>query len=106
MRRFLGVTAALALGLPIVASAAEIKGKVVSTDVAASEIVLENGTRLTVDSSNLVDIKPGTTVRASYETKSGKNIVTDLEPRAVADGVETTNFAAGQPLMEQSFSEE
>jgi Protein of unknown function (DUF1344) len=92
MKRVLGFTLAMLFALPLAASAEEAIGKIKSVDRADHAFVLEDGTRLWVDEGRLADLREGEKVQATYTTKDGKKVVTELEFRAVVDGTETTNL--------------
>jgi Cu/Ag efflux protein CusF len=60
--------------------AAEVSGKIQKVDTADRSIVLEDGTQLWLAESVSADqLKEGATVKASYEEKDGKKIVTAIE---------------------------
>jgi uncharacterized protein DUF1344 len=70
---------ALVLVAPL-AWAAEIEGKVKAVDAAG--ITLEDGTQLTVPPTVTFDkmaVKPGATVKASYEEKDGQKVATRIQ---------------------------
>jgi hypothetical protein len=94
MKRLLGFTLAMLFALPLAASAEEAKGKIKTIDRAEQAFVLEDGTRLWIDEGRLADLREGEKVLATYSTKDGKKVVTELEFRAVVDGAETTNLGA------------
>lgn len=67
-----------------VASAAEVEGTVKSVDVSGEIVTLEDGTTLVLAPTSSVDreaLKPGAHVKASYDSKDGKNMVTIIEVR-------------------------
>ncbi len=77
-----GVWIALALVLAVAApvAAADIEGKIRSVETADRAIVLEDGTRLWIaEGVPMDDLKEGATVKASYEERDGKNVVTNLQ---------------------------
>ena len=92
MKRFLGFTLAMLFALPLAASAEEASGKIKTIDRADHAFVLEDGTRLWVDQGRLADLREGEKVLATYSTKDGKKVVTELEFRTGVDGAETTNL--------------
>ena len=94
MKRFLGFAFVMLIALPVAAFAAEATGKIKTIDRADHAFVLEDGTRLWVDEGRLADLREGESVLATYSTKDGKKIVTELESRAVVDGAETTNLGS------------
>lgn len=81
MSRVVTILAALLL-VASVAWAADIEGKVKTWDPATKMITLEDGTQLSVaaDAKMLGDpVKQGSTVKASYNEKDGKKVVTQIE---------------------------
>jgi hypothetical protein len=109
MKKFLGLTLVGLLALPLVVSAAEVDGKVTGevagkvtgVDRADHSFVLADGTRLWVSDTELADMQQGDQVRAAYDVRDGKKIVTRIERRTVTGGQETTNF--GGRVDGQSF---
>ncbi|MBI2526437.1 MAG: DUF1344 domain-containing protein [Candidatus Rokubacteria bacterium] len=84
MRKLLSTALMLAIAslviLTAVAGAAEIQGKVQSVDPAAGLLTLEDGTKLTLASGmSHHDLKPGSTVKVSYEDKNGSKVVTNIQ---------------------------
>jgi len=62
--------------------AEEVSGKIQKVDSADRSIVLEDGTQLWLAESVSVSadqLKEGATVKASYEEKDGKKVVTKIE---------------------------
>jgi Cu/Ag efflux protein CusF len=60
--------------------AEEVSGKIQKIDTADRSIVLEDGTQLWLAESVSADaLKEGATVKASYEEKDGKKVVTQIE---------------------------
>ena len=60
--------------------AEEVSGKIQKVDTSDRSIVLEDGTQLWLAESVSADaLKEGATVKASYEEKDGKKIVTQIE---------------------------
>jgi Cu/Ag efflux protein CusF len=59
----------------------EVQGKVKSWDAAAGTVTLEDGTALSVPASvkERADIKEGAMVKASYEEKDGKKVISKIE---------------------------
>ena len=92
MKRILGIALAVLFALPLAAAAEEVIGKIKAVDRADHAFVLEDGTRLWVDEGRLGDLREGDKVQATFATKDGKKVVTELERRTVIDGTETTNF--------------
>jgi Cu/Ag efflux protein CusF len=75
-------TLAAVLLIASVAWAADIEGKVKTWDAATKMITLEDGTQLTVaaDAKMMGDpVKEGSTVKASYNEKDGKKVITQIE---------------------------
>jgi Cu/Ag efflux protein CusF len=60
--------------------AEEVSGKIQKVDTSDRSIVLEDGTQLWLAESVSADaLKEGATVKASYEEKDGKKVVTQIE---------------------------
>ena len=60
--------------------AEEVSGKIQKVDTGDRTIVLEDGTQLWLAEAVSADIlKEGATVKASYEEKDGKKVVTEIE---------------------------
>ncbi|HEY7140803.1 MAG TPA: DUF1344 domain-containing protein [Methylomirabilota bacterium] len=60
--------------------AEEVSGKIQKVDTTDRSIVLEDGTQLWLGESMSADtLQEGVTVKASYEEKDGKKIVTQIE---------------------------
>ena len=80
MRKVVGLMVALVLTLAAATSwAAEIEGKLQSMDVGKGVIVLDNGTQLWLaEGVKHEAIAPGTKVKASYEERDGKKVITKL----------------------------
>lgn len=81
MKKVVGITLALLLVLSAtVGWAADIEGTVRAVDPADRVIVLEDGTKLWVAEGLALDnLKEGAKVKASYEERDGKNVVTNLQ---------------------------
>jgi Cu/Ag efflux protein CusF len=81
MKTAVGIVLALALVVSAAGVwAADIEGKIQSVDTSGRMIVLEDGTRLSVAEGLAMDnLKEGAKVKASYEERDGRNIVTGLE---------------------------
>ena len=79
MVKKIGIVAlALALATPLWAE--EVSGKIQKVDAGDRTIVLEDGTQLWLAEAVSADIlKEGATVKASYEEKDGKKVVTEIE---------------------------
>ena len=73
----LAASAILSFG---VADAAETAGKVQSVNPAERMVTLEDGTQLVLADGVPMDaVKEGDTVKASYEERDGKKLVTEIE---------------------------
>jgi ferric-dicitrate binding protein FerR (iron transport regulator) len=60
--------------------AEEVSGKIQKVDTSDRSIVLEDGTQLWLAESVSADeLQEGATVKASYEEKDGKKVVTQIE---------------------------
>jgi Cu/Ag efflux protein CusF len=60
--------------------AEEVSGKIQKVDTNDRSIVLEDGTQLWLAESESTDaLKEGATVKASYEEKDGKKVVTEIQ---------------------------
>jgi Cu/Ag efflux protein CusF len=60
--------------------AEEVSGKIQKVDPSDRSIVLEDGTQLWLAESVSADaLKEGATVKASYEEKDGKKVVTEIQ---------------------------
>ena len=58
----------------------EVSGKIQKVDTSDRSIVLEDGTQLWLAESVAADdLKEGATVKASYEEKDGKKVVTEIQ---------------------------
>ena len=81
MRKALGIALILLLVVSVVSSwAADVEGKVQKVDSIDRVIVLEDGTRLWVAEGLALDnLKEGMKVKASYEERDGKNVITNLQ---------------------------
>ena len=86
MVKKIGIVAlVLALATPLWAD--EVSGKIQKVDTGDRTIVLEDGTQLWLAEAVSADIlKEGATVKASYEEKDGKKVVTEIEVSAVVPG--------------------
>jgi uncharacterized protein DUF1344 len=80
MRKALGIAVALLLVLSAVTVwAADIEGKVQRVDSTDRVIVLEDGTKLWGAEGLAMDnLKEGAKVKASYEERDGKNVMTSI----------------------------
>ena len=80
MKKVVTVLVALLLALPLVAVAGDVSGKIQSVDSSERAIVLEDGTRLWIAEGLPIDnLKEGAQVKASYEERDGKKVVTSIE---------------------------
>lgn len=79
MVKVLGVTLALALALSLPAAAGERTGTIRWIDTTNHAIVLDDGTRLTVSEGQMGALSQGDNVKASYETKGERNVVTKID---------------------------
>ncbi len=81
MRKVLGISLAMLLTLAVSGAwAEEVTGKVQKVEPADRTIVLEDGTQLWVaEDVSMDNVKEGSTVKASYEEKDGKKIISSLE---------------------------
>lgn len=81
MRAAIGALGALLLVVSAsVATAADVAGKVQMIDVSARVVTLEDGTKLWMAEGVAIDsLKEGDSVKASYDERDGKNVVTGLE---------------------------
>ena len=63
------------------AGAQQVQGKITALDPSKHMLTLDDGTRLTIPPSVQLppDIKEGSIVKASYEERSGQNVLTALE---------------------------
>jgi Cu/Ag efflux protein CusF len=82
MTKSLTLLVALLLAASVAFAAGnEVQGKVKSWDSAAGTVTLEDGTTLSVPASikERADIKEGAMVKASFEEKDGKKVVSKIE---------------------------
>jgi hypothetical protein len=80
MLRKLAIVALLLVFAAAPAWADEISGKIQKVDAGDRTIVLEDGTQLWLGEGVAAEaIQEGATVKASYEEKDGKKIVTEIE---------------------------
>ena len=84
MLRTMTVVAMLALALYLPSSltswGAEVEGKIQAVNTDERTVTLDNGARLWLpDTADLDVLKEGVEIKASYEERDGKNVVTDLE---------------------------
>ena len=77
MKKIIGLTCALVLGLSMVAGAGEVTGKIQAVDSAERVITLDDGTKLWIAEGVSIDnLREGARVKASYEERDGKNVAT------------------------------
>jgi ferric-dicitrate binding protein FerR (iron transport regulator) len=80
MLRKLAIVALLVAFAAAPVWAEEISGKIQKVDTSDRSIVLEDGTQLWLAESVSADaLKEGATVKASYEEKDGKKVVTEIQ---------------------------
>ena len=80
MRRMLGLTLVLLLGIGVAAWAGDITGKVQSVDTTERAIVLDDGSKLFIaEGVSLDSVKEGASIKASYEERDGKMVATSVE---------------------------
>ena len=80
MKKVAALALALVLGLSMAAWAGEVSGKIQAVDSADRVITLEDGTKLWLaEGISLDNLKEGAKVKASYEERDGKNVVTTLD---------------------------
>jgi hypothetical protein len=80
MRRFAAFSLALLLVSATGAWAGDVQGKIQTIDTADRLIVLEDGTKLWVAEGLSMDaLKEGKTVKASFDERDGKNVLTSIE---------------------------
>ncbi len=81
MKTVIAIAMALLVGLVVTtADANEIQGKIKAVDATERTITLDNGTQVWVAEGISMDaVKEGASVKAAYEERDGKKIVTTLE---------------------------
>ena len=80
MKKVLGIAVALVLAMSAGAFAADVEGKVQSVDTSERVIILDNGTKLWIAEGLTMDkLKEGSSVKASFEERDGKNVVIIIE---------------------------
>jgi hypothetical protein len=80
MLRKLAIVALMLAFTAVPLWAEEVSGKIQKMDPGDRSIVLEDGTQLWLAESVSTDqLKEGATVKASYEEKDGKKVVTAIE---------------------------
>jgi hypothetical protein len=79
MKKVLGIALGMLLMVAAAAGAAEVEGKIQSLDAGDRAIVLDDGTKLWLAEGVSMDtLKEGAQVKASYEERDGKNVVTEI----------------------------
>ena len=97
VKKIVGIALAVMIAAPLAAFGAEVMGKVKSVEPKENIFVLEDGTRLWVDSRQISELQEGVTVRATYTTVDGKNQVTEMDRKVPGSGgFDTTNFGTRQ----------
>jgi Cu/Ag efflux protein CusF len=80
MKKVAALALALVLGLSMAAWAGEVSGKIQAVDSAERVLTLEDGTKLWLaEGISLDNLKEGAKVKASYEERDGKNVVTSID---------------------------
>ena len=80
MKKIVVFTCALVLGLSTIAAAGEVTGKIQAVDATERVLTLEDGTKLWLTEGVSIDqLQEGARVKASYEERDGKNVVTSLD---------------------------
>ena len=65
-----------------IAWAGNVEGQIKSVDESGRVVMLEDGTKLTISPTTKVDrnaLKPGATVKASFEEKGTERVVTSIQ---------------------------
>jgi ribosomal protein S1 len=74
-------TVAFVMVLAPIAWGAEVEGKIKSVDASGKTVTLDNGTKLAIPPTLAVEkkaLKPGASVKASYEEKGGEKVATSF----------------------------
>lgn len=80
MKKIAAIAVAAVLGLSMAAWAGDVTGKIQAVDPGERVITLEDGTKLWVAEGLAIDsLKEGAKVKASYEERDGKKVVTSFE---------------------------
>lgn len=81
MKKVVGIVMAVLLVFAVAGAwAEEIQGKIKAVDVAERAFSLEDGTQLWMAEGLPLDtLKEGASVKAAYEERDGKKIVTSIE---------------------------
>jgi Cu/Ag efflux protein CusF len=81
--RVFAVLIAVLLGVTLAAAGGtEVQGKIKTFDAASKMITLEDGTQLSVSDDAKVQVdqlKPGASIKASYDEKDGKKVISNVE---------------------------
>jgi len=81
-RLFAVLTAALFAITLASAGGNEVQGKIKAYDAASQMITLEDGTQISIPANVKVQadqLKPGATIKASYDEKDGKKVASSVE---------------------------
>ena len=80
MKKAVGLAMAMLLAVGISGAwAGEVEGKIQSVDTSDRTIVLDDGTTLSVaEGVAMENLKEGAKVKASYEERDGKKVVTSV----------------------------
>jgi uncharacterized protein DUF1344 len=81
MKKIVGLALTLLLALTVAAAwAGDAKGKIMTIDVTERVIILDDGSKLWIaEGLPIEELKEGQSVKASYEERDGKNVVTYVE---------------------------
>jgi Cu/Ag efflux protein CusF len=80
MKKIVAFVFVLVLGLSMAAGAGEVTGKIQAVDSTERVVTLDDGTKLWIAEGVSIDnLKEGAKVKASYEERDGKNVVTSLD---------------------------
>jgi Cu/Ag efflux protein CusF len=85
MKRMLVGVVALFAAVSLAWAAETIEGKIKDVNPTGSQVTLDDGTQLTIPNTVRVSkelLKEGATVRATFETTGGQNIVKSIEVRS------------------------
>lgn len=81
MSKILGIALAVLLAVSVAGAwAADVTGKIQTFETSDRMLVLDDGTKLWIAEGLAIDsLKEGAKVKASYEERDGKNVVTSFE---------------------------
>jgi len=80
MTKIVVLALALVLGVSGAVWAGDVAGKIQAVDTNERVVVLDDGTKLWIAEGLPIDsLKEGVKVKASYEERDGKNVVTKIE---------------------------